>query len=196
MSFPTTTEITTAKNSTYTSGTDTATGYYFANTEDPSPVAKIRGFLKAFIDLISYNENDVDKIVNCIDKAYVARTTTQTIPANTLTTIEYNTEISDPKNLHSSGVVTVTEPGDYLITGIFGHFSATSRVINANVAVSGANYQFFYSASVNGDVQVPFSLVLPLVANDTVSIRVSSNTSIDIRAGAIYNHLSVKLISL
>jgi hypothetical protein len=102
--FPTTTEITTAESSTYNSGTDIATGYYFANTEDPSPVGKIRGFLKAFIDLINFVKDTLNYNVN--QRCILKNTTPFGVANNSFITVAFGsgTELYNPLStaMHST----------------------------------------------------------------------------------------------
>lgn len=64
MALPSTTEYTNLKNSTYNSGTNTATNYTVANDEKPVLASKWRGFIQGLKDLIGYVESDVTQVVN------------------------------------------------------------------------------------------------------------------------------------
>jgi len=64
--FPTSTEVVNLENSTYSPGPNVATGYNFANSENPAPASKIRGFLKGVQDVMAYIKQD--------DEAFVAPT--------------------------------------------------------------------------------------------------------------------------
>jgi hypothetical protein len=183
MSFPTTTEITTAKNSTYTSGTDIATGYYFANTEDPSPVAKIRGFLKAFIDLIIYNENDVSRVVNHGSSVRAFRDTAINFPPGK-TKIVFNVDTNADNTIAydignnydtSNGRYTAPYSGFYNVSGQFnmsGSAAGTCFIClvknnNTTQNSGGGIARIGYTINTGGD-SINGSTVIRLSAGDYI----------------------------
>jgi hypothetical protein len=204
MSFPTTTEITTAKNSTYNSGTDIATGYYFANTEDPSPVGKIRGFLKAFQDLIGWAENDADKVVNNTYRVFAKKTSAQTLPTAGYATVVFNDDSSTGQyDLNSnfnttSGVYTAPVTGYYNVqynVQTTGSNDIIALLYNPSYSNTAADRWLRGSRKTGTNVSADFAMTVKLTAGETIyPVLFCGGAGQSVEISAENNYLSINFV--
>jgi hypothetical protein len=177
MALPSTTEYTNLKNSTYNSGTNTATNYTVANDEKPVLASKWRGFIKGLQDLIGWAENDADKVVNNTYRVFAKKTSAQTLPTAGYATVVFNDDSSTGQYDLNSNFNTTTGVYTAPVTGYYnvqynvqttGSNDIIALLYNPSYSNTAADRWLRGSRKTGTNVSADFSMTVQLTAGETI----------------------------
>lgn len=173
--FPTNTEITTLQSSTYTAGTNAATGYQVAQGEKPISSSKWQNFIIAVQQLITFVNTVLVARIN--QRVAAGQSAIQVIPNTTFTKITFGSPYFDNASLWNGSTPTrftiPTGAGGYYRVSFKGTYTTNSTgfrllAIGINGVAPATGYWQGVPAIVGTDHGINYMDIFLLNATDYI----------------------------